>query len=58
MSEMMVDSSGVGDALLALILAHYVLGTHSHKSRDIILLRGSAVRLGKLASGSVWEPSL
>lgn len=42
MSEMMVDCSAVRDALLALISAHYGLGTHSHKSREIILLGGSA----------------
>lgn len=36
----MICSSAVGDALLALISAHYVLGTHSHKSREIVFLVG------------------
>lgn len=54
----MMCSSAVGDALLALISAHYVLGTHSHKSREIVFFGGEGVRLGKLASGSLWEPSL
>lgn len=61
------DASAVEDALLALILAHYVLGTHSHKSREIILLGGSAAgqigfwfRVGALAvkskrAGPGWE---
>lgn len=56
MGEMMVDSSAVGDALLALISAHYGLGTRSHKSREIMLPEGSAAgqigfwfRLGALA---------